>query len=60
MNSTTKDAKRSIRKRRGLRFVFRFNMLLSLLLVFVLWGMINYLSFRYYARDQAQVKRCEP
>ncbi len=50
MNSTTKDAKRSIRKRRGLRFAFRFNLLLSLLLVAVLWGMVNYLSYRYYAR----------
>ena len=50
MNPSTPDAKRSIRRRRGVRFAFRLNLLVSILLAATLWGMANYLGYRYYAR----------
>lgn len=50
MNASPPSAKRSIRRRRGLRFAFRLNLLVSLLLAFALWAMVNYLGYRYYVR----------
>ena len=50
MSPPSSDARKSIRRRRRLRFAFRLNNLSAWLLALVLLGMVNYLSFLYYYR----------
>lgn len=50
MQQPSKDAKKSIRRKRGRRFVFRMNSLVAGLLAVLLLAMLNYLSFRHYKR----------
>lgn len=50
MTVRSKEAARSIRRRSGMRWAFRLNLLVFLALALLLWGMVNYLSARFFYR----------
>jgi len=50
MQQPSKDARKSIRRKRGRRIAFRLNSLVAALLAVLLLAMLNYLSYRHYRR----------